>query len=147
MYLPVAIKEDGTISDFIAEINNENKTVIENQRLIFSHSFLQLDGDRIRNCCDLYINYFKKDLDISDEQYIIEQHLDVGAIHYPIYSMVIEHNDALAFIWKYNTYLFNKEIIEDIVTCYKDVLLYMVSNADSTIRELANSCRIEAIIL
>lgn len=148
IYLPVAIKEHTTLGDFITEIKEEIIGVIVNRRLIFSHNFLQLDGGRVRNCCDMYVNYFRKEQDFSVEQYIAEKHLELGeAIHYPIYSLVIEHNDAVAINWKYNKYLFNEEIIEDMVTYYKELLQYMVNNTGKTIQELARCCRVEAYTL
>jgi hypothetical protein len=148
IYLPVAINKHTTIGDFITEINEEIIGVIVNRRLIFSHNFLQLDGGRVRNCCDMYVNYFRKEQGFSIEQYIAEKHLDLGeAIHYPVYAMITEHNDAVAFKWKYNKYLFNKEIIEDMVTCYKEVLQYMVINTGKTIQELASCCHVDAFTL
>jgi hypothetical protein len=148
IYLPVAINEHTTLGDFITEIKEEIIGVIVNRRLIFSHDFLQLDGGRVRNCCDMYINYFRKEQDFSIEECIAEKHLELGeAIHYPIYSLVIEHNDAVAINWKYNKYLFNKEIIEDMVTYYKELLQYMVNNTGKTIQELARCCRVEAYTL
>jgi len=141
MYLAVAIDEQDTIDDLISELNGEIADVIVNRRFIFSHKYLQLDGNRIRNCCDMYINYFSRPVQLLDDQYNIGVHEKVGAIHYPIYILVREFNDSLIFIWKYNTHLFQPAMIEDIVMYYNEILQDMVSNQGQTIGELFDRSR------
>src|SRR5579859_6660082 len=95
LYLPVTIREHSTIRDLTEEIDGEMADVIGNKRLIFSHNFLQLPGDRLRNCCDMYINYFNRQTELSADRYSVGQHEEADAIHYPIYAMVMEYDDAL----------------------------------------------------
>jgi len=141
IYLAVSIDERHSVNDFIAELNADIIDVIMNGRLIFSHNYLGLDGNRLRNCCDMYINYFSKPTDLPADEYIIGEHENVDAIHYPIYAMAIEYNDALVIIWKYNKYLFDPAMIEDMVMYYREILQAMVSRADKTIREAFDSRR------
>jgi hypothetical protein len=134
IYLPFRIKEQKTVAAFIEEIHKD--ILITIQQPIFSHSFLELDGDHLRNCCDMYINYFRKKMPINYDEYILGSHVDVSAIHYPIYCMAIEYNDAIAFVWKYNKHFFKEKMMEDIISCYEALLSRMTVDVDMTISEL-----------
>jgi len=120
VYLSMEIKADLPVKKLIGNIHRDILLTME--QLIFSHEYLDLDGVWIRNCCDMYINYSRKKAALPAGDYAIGKHIDVNAIHYPIYNMIVEYNDALVFIWKYNKYLFTDEMIADIAACYETIL-------------------------
>ncbi|MBC9913413.1 condensation domain-containing protein [Chitinophaga varians] len=133
VYLPLAINEDETIDDFVNNVHQEIFMLITEGKLIFSHNFLSLEGDKLRNCCDLYVNYFRKGEDIPDSLQPDGQHHPVNAIHYPIYCMITEHDNGLVFNWKYNQYIFEPPMIEDIAACFDALVTKAVSDVQQTV--------------
>jgi len=140
MYIAMTIKENTTISDFIKETNDVIIDVVVNRWLIHSHTYLQMP-EWLRNASDMFINYISKQQEFPAHQYILEQHEEEDAIHFPIYAQIVEYNNALALTWRYNKYLFNREMIEDLVQCYRELLQLMIFHPGKTIREIAASYR------
>jgi hypothetical protein len=143
IYLPVKINEQMVINDFVAVM--EKEIAVVSRYIIFSHRFLQLDGDRIRNCCDMYINYLDKQQDLPENPELGHRTEDY-AIHYPIYCTITRYNDGLIFVWKYNRFLFGSNMITDMISFFETLIEYVMANGNEPVRDLNRLTRIPGLI-
>ncbi|WP_212004694.1 condensation domain-containing protein [Chitinophaga sp. HK235] len=145
IYLAVDIQEDMTVRAFEQLVKNELAAAC--RHIIFSHNFLDLDGDLIRNCCDMYVNYLRKPgnmpAQVRSHKHVEEDY----AINYPVYCLITVYDDALVFVWKYNRFLFDSNMIEDMVRYYEMLVQYIAHNEELPISELKNLVSIPEIIL
>lgn len=145
IYLAVNIREDMTVGAFEQLVESELSDAC--RHIIFSHSFLDLDGDRIRNCCDMYVNYLRKPgnmpAHIRSHEHVEEDY----AINYPVYCLIMAYDDALVFVWKYNRFLFDSHMIEDMVKYYGAMVQHISHNKMQTINDLKKLVSSPAVTL
>jgi hypothetical protein len=134
VYLPREVTSNSVIGTFINETFHDILTSCQN--LIISDIYLGLDSSKLRESCDILVNYSRHPDKIPLLTEMFEQHIDTPGTYYPLEFTVYEYEDGLTFYWKYNKLLFNKELIEDFVRFHRDVLDFIATNGNKTIGEL-----------
>lgn len=136
IYLPESISDQVVINDFIRKTFLDFTTSCS--KIIFDHDYLDLDGIRLRAICDMYINYKRQEYNLNKNFGSIEKHVEISEVYYPLICTAGEYDDGFAFAWNYSKYLFDKEVIEDLVKCHEDILVYMSLHGSGTIRDILN---------
>lgn len=134
VYLPKEVTDNLVINTFISETFHDILTSCQN--IIFSNNFLGLDPQKLRESCDILINYSRHPVMIPQLTDMLEQHLDTPGTYYPLELSIYEYEDGLTFYWKYNKLLFEKELIANFVKFHKDTIDFIATNGDKTIGEL-----------
>lgn len=142
-YFPREISDDFIVRDFIDETFHDILTGCQN--IIISDLYLDLDSTTLRTSCDVLVNYIRQTSTLPPLTEILEQHIDTPGIYYPLEYAVFEYEDGLAFYWRYNKLLFDKELLEDLAGFHKNTLDFMTRNSDSTIGELSSSFKAKMV--
>lgn len=133
VYFPEEISDDMVVNDFISKTLYD---VLANcEKIIFSHEYLGLDEKKLNLAFDLLINYIKINNAAPHIPELEQQHLSILGTPYVLEAMVHEYDDCLVFYWKYKP-LFDSNLIEDMVACYKNILGFIAENGNKTIGEV-----------
>lgn len=136
-YFPREISDDLVIRDLIREVLYDIAGNCEN--IIPSHDYLELDSIKYQLSCDMYINYIKRNGETPSSMFSDRKHTEIpGTISYPFNFAIYEYNDGLGFDCRYNKQLLHHELMEDLLTCYEDILGLMTTNDDKTIGDVFN---------
>lgn len=137
IYLPNTITKEKVIKNLINETFSGLLEGIQN--IIFNHYLLELDGEKLRANCDIYLNYISKDTDIVQANpEFLKIHKQDDGIYYALNCMVFEYNNGISVSWRYNKALFTEDMIKDMVECQEQILSYMIENEASTAEDLTD---------
>lgn len=133
VYFPEEISDDMVVNDFISKTMYD---VLANcEKIIFSHEYLGLDEEKLNLAFDVLINYIKINNTAPPIPELKQQHLSILGTPYVLEAMVNEYDDCLVFFWKYKP-LFDKNLIEDMVASYNNILGFITENGNKTIGEV-----------
>lgn len=134
VYLPKKVTDNLVISNFVNETFHDMLTSCQN--IIFDDNCLGLDPLKLRESCDILINYSRHSDKIPQLTDVFEQHIDTPGTYYPLEFSIYEYEDGLTFYWKYNKLLFEKELITNFVKFHKATIDFIATNSNKTIGEL-----------
>jgi hypothetical protein len=106
--------------------------------VIYNHDLLGIDGLALRVNTDIYLNYIYSPVDSRRRKTVYGQpHQWATGVYYAIYCHVTENNDDLSIDWRYNKFLFDGQLIEDLSKCYEEILDCLIANGSVRVGEVA----------
>ncbi|AOM80176.1 hypothetical protein BFS30_25245 [Pedobacter steynii] len=144
-YLPMNVTEEISLDELI---DQAFPNLLEGiQQVIYCHSFLGITGSVLRTSSDMYTNYIPVDgpLNPQESQKFSKEHRVDEGIYYAINCMVYEYSNGLAVNWRYNTGVFAKELMEDLVKCHETIMDSIIKNDKLTLKEIRAHLQLEEL--
>ncbi|HEY9262166.1 condensation domain-containing protein [Chitinophaga sp.] len=135
VYLPCKISEMTLIDDLISQTFMDINDSIEH--IIYEREMLGLSEDLLIISTDFCVNYmFTKEAAKLPYDGPGKVHLPDSNIWYGINCQLIESPEILSIKWQYNTHLFSEELTNDIIQCLEEILQFLSTSSNCTVKEL-----------
>lgn len=135
IYLPYTIKENAMVDDIISQTFSDIGEGISH--MIYNQEMLNLHKDQLTSSSDFCVNYmFSNDPAKVDSDEPEKIHVPDKNIWYGINCQLIESPNGLVVKWKYNVELFSRELIDDLIQCYEEILAYLTENDNCSVKDL-----------
>lgn len=135
VYLPCRLSDKMLTDDLISQTFMDMNDSID--YIIYDRGLLGLNEDSLITSTDFCVNYmFTKDPVKVPYEGTGKVHLPDSNIWYGMNCQLVESSESLSIKWQYNTMLFSKELTNDIIQCYEEILKFLSTSSNCSVKEL-----------